>query len=103
MISHPRSRARAEAPHFAAVTLTDVDALLGARELAKNMCRAMAFRAVVEQAKGILIQQHRLSADEAPPTAGRSLQRVTGSSATSPRAWLSPAKSTTEGTPMGKP
>lgn len=50
---------------FAAVVLTNIDALQNARELAENLRRAMEFRAVIEQAKGILIERHKLTADQA--------------------------------------
>ncbi|WP_246080455.1 GAF and ANTAR domain-containing protein [Modestobacter altitudinis] len=50
---------------FAAVALTNIDALQDARELAENMRSAMEFRSVIEQAKGILIERHKLTADQA--------------------------------------
>ena len=36
-----------------------------ARELAENLQRAMEFRSVIEQAKGILMERHKLTADQA--------------------------------------
>jgi len=50
---------------LAAVALTNLDALQNARELAENLRAAMEFRAVIEQAKGILIERHKLDADAA--------------------------------------
>jgi GAF domain-containing protein len=50
---------------LAAVVLTNIDTLQNARELAENLRRAMEFRAVIEQAKGILIERHKLTADQA--------------------------------------
>jgi AmiR/NasT family two-component response regulator len=39
--------------------------LQDARELAENLQRAMEFRSVIEQAKGILMERHKLTADQA--------------------------------------
>jgi GAF domain-containing protein len=50
---------------FAAVALANVDALQDARELSENLRAAMEFRSVIEQAKGILMERHRLTGDEA--------------------------------------
>jgi GAF domain-containing protein len=50
---------------YAGVALTNMDALQDARELAENLQKAMEFRSVIEQAKGILMERHRLTADEA--------------------------------------
>ncbi len=50
---------------YAGAVLTNMDALQDARDLAENMQRAMEFRSVIEQAKGILIERHRLTADQA--------------------------------------
>lgn len=58
-------RAVARFAEFAAVALTNMDALQDARELAENLRRAMEFRSVIEQAKGILIERHKVTADEA--------------------------------------
>lgn len=50
---------------FAAVGLTNVDALQDARELAENLRRAMEFRSVIEQAKGILVERRKVTPDAA--------------------------------------
>jgi GAF domain-containing protein len=50
---------------FAAVALTNIDALQDARELAENLRKAMEFRSVIEQAKGILMERHKVTTDEA--------------------------------------
>ena len=50
---------------FAAVAFSNVDALEDARELAENLRRAMASRSVIEQAKGILVERHKLTPDQA--------------------------------------
>jgi hypothetical protein len=52
------------AAHAATVLLT-TDALQGARELAANLQEAMESRAVIEQAKGILIERYRVTSDQA--------------------------------------
>ncbi|HEY0125793.1 MAG TPA: GAF and ANTAR domain-containing protein [Blastococcus sp.] len=52
------------AVHTGAV-LTNMDALHDAQELVEHLRRAMEFRSVIEQAKGILIERHRLTADQA--------------------------------------
>jgi GAF domain-containing protein len=49
----------------AGAVLTNLDVLQDARELAENLQKAMEFRAVIEQAKGILIERHRLTAEQA--------------------------------------
>ena len=50
---------------YAGAALTNMDALQDARELAENLQKAMEFRAVIEQAKGILMAQHKVTADQA--------------------------------------
>jgi GAF domain-containing protein len=55
----------AEFAACAGAALTNMDALQDARELAENLQKAMEFRAVIEQAKGILIERHKLTADQA--------------------------------------
>jgi GAF domain-containing protein len=50
---------------YAGAALTNLDALLDARDLAQNLQKAMEFRSVIEQAKGILIERHKLTADQA--------------------------------------
>jgi GAF domain-containing protein len=48
-----------------AATLQSVDAYKSAATLARNMAEAMRSRAVIEQAKGILMADERINADEA--------------------------------------
>jgi GAF domain-containing protein len=50
---------------YAGAALTNMDALQDARELAGNLQAAMEFRSVIEQAKGILMERHKLTGDEA--------------------------------------
>jgi len=50
---------------YAGVVLTNMDTLQDAREAAENLRRALASRAVIEQAKGILIERHKLTAGQA--------------------------------------
>jgi GAF domain-containing protein len=50
---------------YAGAALTNMDALQDARDLAEHLHKAMEFRAVIEQAKGILIERHRVTAEEA--------------------------------------
>jgi GAF domain-containing protein len=50
---------------YAAVALSNMDTLQNARELAENLRVAMQFRSVIEQAKGILIERRKVTADEA--------------------------------------
>jgi GAF domain-containing protein len=49
----------------AGVALRNMDTLEDARELAENLQAAMEYRSVIEQAKGILIERHRVTADQA--------------------------------------
>lgn len=49
----------------AGAALTNMDALQDARELADNLQKAIVFRSVIEQAKGILIERHKLTAEQA--------------------------------------
>jgi GAF domain-containing protein len=49
----------------AGVVLTNMDTLQDARELAENLHAAMVFRSVIEQAKGILMERHKVTADQA--------------------------------------
>jgi GAF domain-containing protein len=49
----------------AAAALTNLDVLENARELAENLQAAMVFRSVIEQAKGILIERKKVTADQA--------------------------------------
>jgi GAF domain-containing protein len=50
---------------YAGAALTNMDALEDARDLAENLRKAMLFRSVIEQAKGILMERHRLTPDQA--------------------------------------
>jgi GAF domain-containing protein len=50
---------------YAAAALTNMDTLEDARELAENLQKAMEFRSVIEQAKGILIERHKVTPDQA--------------------------------------
>jgi GAF domain-containing protein len=50
---------------YAAVALTNLDTVQDALELAGNLQAAMAYRSVIEQAKGILMERHKLTADQA--------------------------------------
>jgi GAF domain-containing protein len=50
---------------YAGAALTNMDALQDARDLAEGLQKAMEFRAVIEQAKGILIERHKVTADPA--------------------------------------
>jgi GAF domain-containing protein len=59
-----RSVATGIAP-YAAVAAGTVQAYRSARDMADNLQIALASRAVIEQAKGILIERHKLTADQA--------------------------------------
>jgi AmiR/NasT family two-component response regulator len=48
-----------------AATLQSVDAYKSAATLARNMAEAMRSRAVIEQAKGILMADHRITDEQA--------------------------------------
>jgi GAF domain-containing protein len=50
---------------YAGAALANMDALEDARELAANLQKAMEFRAVIEQAKGILAERHKLTVEQA--------------------------------------
>lgn len=50
---------------YAGAVLTNMTALQDARDLADNLERAMVFRSVIEQAKGILIERHKVTAHQA--------------------------------------
>jgi GAF domain-containing protein len=50
---------------YAAVAAGTVQAYRSARETADNLQRALETRAVIEQAKGILIERHKLTPDQA--------------------------------------
>jgi GAF domain-containing protein len=57
--------ALAEFAAYTAVALTNMDALADAREQADNLRAAMEYRGVIEQAKGILIERYKVTADQA--------------------------------------
>jgi GAF domain-containing protein len=46
---------------YAGAALTNMDALQDARALAENLQKAMDSRAVIEQAKGVLMERHKLT------------------------------------------
>ena len=50
---------------YAAVALTNMRALADALDQAENLAKAMENRAVIEQAKGILMERHKLGPDQA--------------------------------------
>jgi GAF domain-containing protein len=50
---------------FAGVAVANMHAFQNARELADNLQRALDSRAVIDQAKGILMERHKLTADQA--------------------------------------
>ena len=49
----------------AGAALTNMAALQDARDLAENLQKAMKFRSVIEQAKGILMERHKVTPDQA--------------------------------------
>lgn len=50
---------------YAGAALTNMAALQDARDLAVNLQKAMEFRSVIDQAKGILMERHKLTAEQA--------------------------------------
>ncbi|MBJ7451288.1 MAG: GAF and ANTAR domain-containing protein [Blastococcus sp.] len=61
-------QSRAEAVRFgpyAGVALSNIHAYSSARDLAANMQSALESRAVIDQAKGILMERHKLTPDQA--------------------------------------
>jgi GAF domain-containing protein len=59
-----REAARMFAP-YAAVAVANVHAYRNARDMAQNLQVALESRAVIDQAKGILMERHQLTADQA--------------------------------------
>jgi hypothetical protein len=57
--------ALAEFAGYAGAATTNMDALQDARELAAHLQNAMEFRGVIEQAKGVLMERYRLTAEQA--------------------------------------
>ncbi len=61
-------QSRADALRFgpyAGVALSNIHAYSSARDLAANMQAALESRAVIDQAKGILMERHKITADQA--------------------------------------
>jgi GAF domain-containing protein len=48
----------------AGAVLTNLDALQDAQDLAEHLRRAMEFRSVIEQAKGILVERYKVTVDQ---------------------------------------
>jgi GAF domain-containing protein len=61
----PSRSAATEFGPYAAVALGNIHAYGSARELAGNLQIALESRAVIDQAKGILMERHKLTADQA--------------------------------------
>jgi GAF domain-containing protein len=61
---HSRSIATRLAP-YAAVAAGNLHAYQSARDMADNLQRALESRAVIDQAKGVLIERYKLTADQA--------------------------------------
>ncbi|WP_442929171.1 ANTAR domain-containing protein [Modestobacter sp. VKM Ac-2985] len=59
-----RSAAQRFAP-YAAVAVSNMHAYQSARHMAENLQVALESRAVIDQAKGILMERHKLTADQA--------------------------------------
>jgi hypothetical protein len=64
-LSHHQIRLAATYAEQLAATLQSVDAYKSTAKLAQDMANAMASRAVIEQAKGILMADEHITADEA--------------------------------------
>jgi hypothetical protein len=58
----------------ASIVVANAQAYWAAFELSRNMAKAMESRAEIEQAKGVLIANHRIDPDTAP-SAGSERQR----------------------------
>ncbi len=63
--SDEHREAVAQLAAYAAVALSNLDALQDARDQAENLRAAMESRAAIEQAKGILIERFKLTPDQA--------------------------------------
>ncbi|WP_432507286.1 GAF and ANTAR domain-containing protein [Kineococcus arenarius] len=69
--SHPRAFGEEdvvigqEVAAFVAIAVANADAHARSTEDAENMRRAMASRAVIEQAKGVLVERHRITPEQA--------------------------------------
>ncbi len=63
--SDENREAVAQLAAYAAVALSNLDALQDARDQAENLRAAMESRAAIEQAKGILIERFKLTPDQA--------------------------------------
>lgn len=50
---------------YSGAALTNMDSLQDAWDLAGNLQKAMEFRSVIDQAKGVLIERHKLTPDQA--------------------------------------
>jgi GAF domain-containing protein len=71
--------ARATATRFApyaAVAINNMNAYQSAREMADNLEIALQSRAVIDQAKGILIERHKLTPDQAFQALARASQQA---------------------------
>jgi GAF domain-containing protein len=60
---------------YAAVAVANAGVYASTQELARNLQRALTSRAIIDQAKGILMAQHRLTADDAFELLSRQSQR----------------------------
>jgi GAF domain-containing protein len=63
--SDEHRRAAVEIAGYAGVALTNLDVLQDARDQAENLRAAMESRAAIEQAKGILMERHKVTSDQA--------------------------------------
>jgi GAF domain-containing protein len=58
-------RTATELARLTGVTVANMHAFKSAREMADNLRKALVSRAIIDQAKGVLIERHRLTADQA--------------------------------------
>jgi GAF domain-containing protein len=70
-----RSTATRFAP-YAAVAINNMSAYQSARDMADNLEIALKSRAVIDQAKGILIERHRLTPEQAFQVLARASQHA---------------------------